>query len=172
MKKELSIVVALVCCRLQRRWPRLLRWSPRRSRATAASVQRAASACALSPASRVLPVLPVGFVTVLPLRLLDLTPLCRLLRAVTGCWLAIGFSFNWMTCIQTKPNGPVDTLFIRLVWESVTAGVMEESLGSFPGSALPAASHPPTGVGEQFVWGFCQRAAGQSRRSRTTAAST
>jgi hypothetical protein len=126
------------------------------------------------PASRVLPVLPVGFVTVLPLRLLDLTPLCRLLRAVTGCWLAIGFSFNWMTCIQTKPNGPVDTLFIRLVWESVTAGVMEESLGSFPGSALPAASHPPTGVGEcaQFLWGFCQRAAGQSRRSRTTAAST
>ena len=105
----------------------------------------------------VLGVVHIGFALVLPLRaqLLDLTPLGRWLRALTGCWLAFSFSFNWITCVRTNPNGPADALFARLVRESVAAGILED-----PGGPVgpPAPWHLlAQGVEGQFLWGYCEK---------------
>ena len=119
----------------------------------------------------------VGFAVCLPARerLLDTTSLGGgwLAHSLPGCWLALCFGFNWLSCVLAEPGSTDSELYRRLVSEAIAAGVLPQRL---PGGVRTALLHDSwdqtdlqqvvaalddcgrrAGVGEQFAWELCYK---------------
>ena len=123
--------------------------------------------------SLVLCVIYVGFRYVLPARqqLLGLTAATWLAHALPGCWLALCFSFNWVSCVVANPGCTGSALYRQLVAESISAGVLPQgaastdlhSHGRWSGAQLQQVATElhdcvrQAGVSEQFAWVVCHK---------------
>ena len=82
--------------------------------------------------SLVLCVIYVGFRYVLPARqqLLGLTAATWLAHVLPGCWCVLCFGYNWVSCVVANPGCTSSALYIQLVAESISAGVLPQRLAS------------------------------------------
>jgi hypothetical protein len=124
--------------------------------------------------SLVLCVIYVGFRYVLPARqqLLGLTAATWLAHVLPGCWCVLCFGYNWVSCVVANPGCTSSALYIQLVAESISAGVLPQRLAStdlhshherWSGAQLQQVATElqewgrQAGVSEQFVWAVCHK---------------
>ena len=113
----------------------------------------------------------VGFCYVLPARqqlIGHLTDVAWLAHTLPGCWLAVCFGFNWISCVCADPGCASGALYRRLVTESIAAGVLPRRAATclqdhhcavaerWQLSQLQECGRR-AGVGEQFLWDVCHK---------------